>query len=259
MVGQKCIGTLLVLDLCIPYGDSKETDPKPPAKLQSNEINPREIVIHEEHNMHNALVNIDARNDHFGEPSEGGFPHLTVWPIVGAVVATLLLVFIVKKIRDCIHKCKAKKEAKKQAEQTARDDRLEANLMTPLKFHNERFQEINEKIDQLQIQRAIEAPSDKWDRDRFEEISDKLDKVTKCVELPEKSGIAASPNIVAPPQVVPYANPISQMQNLPPVQFLDQVGPITPLHGLTFGNQMALPALTYTNEGRPRRNRGRRH
>ena len=112
MVGQKCIGTLLVLDLCIPYGDSKETDPKPPAKLQSNEINPREIVIHEEHNMHNALVNIDARNDHFGEPSEGGFPHLTVWPIVGAVVATLLLVFIVKKIRDCIHKCKAKKEAK---------------------------------------------------------------------------------------------------------------------------------------------------
>ena len=54
-----------------------------------------------------------------------------------------------------------------------------------------------------------------------------------------------------------------QIQNLPPVQFLDQAGPITPIQGLTFGNQMAqmqgLPALTYINEGRSRRNRGRRH
>ena len=264
MVKQNCWGTLLVIDLCFgdPHEGSNlplhESDPKPPAALKSNDIKPREIVIHEEHNMHNALVNIDARNDHFGEPSEGGFPHLTVWPIVGAVVATLLLVFIVKKIRDCIHRCKTKKEAKKLAEQTARDDRLEANLMTPLKFHADRFEEINEKIDQLQMPQVVEAPSDKWDRDRFEEISEKLDKVTKIVELPEKSGIAASPNIMAPPQVAPFADRISQVYNLPPVQFLDQAGPIVPLHGLTFGNQ-GLPALTYTNEGRPRRNRGRRH
>ena len=47
--------------------------------------------------------------------------------------------------------------------------------------------------------KAVEAPSDKWDRDRFEEISEKLDKVTKFVELPKKSGIAASPNIMALP------------------------------------------------------------
>ena len=236
---------------------SKPTTPKPPAEDKS--INAKQIILHEEHNPNFALVNVDGRNDHFGEPSDGGFPHLTVWPIVGAVVATLLLIYCVKKIRDCIHKSKAKKEAKKIAEQAARDDGLVANLMTPLKFHTDHFKEINEKIDQLQMQKVVEVLPDRFDRDRFEEINEKLEKVTKFVELPEKSGIAAPPIVMAPPQVVPFADRVSQIQSLPPVQFLDQVGPITPLHGLTFGNQMGLPALTYINEGRPRRNRGRRH
>ena len=239
------------------------TDPKPPAELKSNNVNVKEIIVHEEHNNYPTIFNINALNNHFRELSDGGFPHFTVWPIVGAAVATLLHIFIIKKIRDCIHKSKAKKEAKKIAEQAARDDRLEANLMTPLKFHTNRFEELNEKIDQLKMEKVVEAPSDRWDRDRFEEISEKLDKVTKFVELPEKTGIAASPNIMAPPQVMPVADRFSQIQSLPPVQFLDQVGPITPIHGLTFGNQMSqiqgLPALTYINEGRSCRNRGRRH
>jgi len=116
----------------------------------------------------------------------------------------------------------------------------------------------------LQTQKVVEVhPKDKFDRDRFEEINEKLEKVTKFVELPEKSGIAAPPIVMAPPQVVPFADRISQIQSLPPVQFLDQAGPITPIQGLTFGNQMAqmqgLPALSYINEGRSRRNRGRRH
>ena len=241
---------------------SKPTTPKPPTEDKS--INAKEIIVRNEHNNYPALFNVDARNDHFGEPSDDGFPHFTVWPIVGAVVATLLLIYCVKKIRDCIHKSKAKKEAKKIAEQAARDDRLEAHLMTPLKFHSDRFEEINEKIDQLQMQKVVEVhPKDRFDRDRFEEINEKLEKVTKFVELPEKSGIATPPIVMAPPQVVPFADRISQIQNLPPVQFLDQAGPITPIQGLTFGNQMAqmqgLPALTYINEGRSRRNRGRRH
>lgn len=150
------------MDLC--YEDNQNTDPEPPAAPKSNNVNnAREIIVHEEHNPNYAFVNVDVRNDHFGEPSDGGFPHLTVWPIIGAVAATLLLVFIVKKIRDCIHKCKTKKETKKLAEQAARNDGLEANLMTPLKFHTNRFEEINEKNDQLQLQKVVKAPSDKWD------------------------------------------------------------------------------------------------
>ena len=133
--------------------------------------------------------------------------------------------------------------------------------MTPLNFHTNLFEELNEKIDQLKMEKVVEAPSDRWDWDRFEEILEKLDKVTKFVELPEKPGIAASPNIMAPPQVMPVADQFFQIQSLPPVQFLD--GPITPIHGLTFGNQMAqlqgLSALTYINEERSPRNRGHRH
>ena len=125
--------------------DSKPTTPKPPTEDKS--INAKEIIVRNEHNNYPALFNVDARNDHFGEPSDGGFPHFTVWPIVGAVVATLLLIYCVKKIRDCIHKSKAKKEAKKLAEQATCDDCLEVNLMTLLKFHNDRFEENNEKND----------------------------------------------------------------------------------------------------------------
>ena len=236
--------------------------PKPPAEDKS--VNAKEMIVHQEHNNYPALFNVDARNDHFGEPSDGGFPHFFVWPIVGAIVATLLLIYCVKKIRDCIHKSKAKKEAKKIAEQATRDDCLKVHLMTPLKFHTDRFEEINEKIDRLQMQKVVEVhPKDKFDRDRFEEINEKLEKVTKFVELPEKSGIAAPPIVMAPPQVVPFADRISQIQSLPPVQFLDQVGPITPIQGLTCGNQMSkmqgLPALTYINEEHSHRNRGRRH
>ena len=239
------------------------TDPKPPAELKSNNVNVKEIIVHEEHNNYPTIFNINALNNHFRELSDGGFPHFTVWPIVGAAVATLLHIFIIKKIRDCIHKCEAKREAKKLADQTACDDRLEANVMTPLKFHANCFEEINEKIDQLQMQKVVEAPSNKWDPYRFNEITEKLDKVTKFVELPEKTGIATFPIVMAQPQVVPFANQISQIQSLPLGQFLDQAGPITPVHGLTFGNQMAqmqgLPALTYINEGSSRRNHSRRH
>ena len=116
----------------------------------------------------------------------------------------------------------------------------------------------------LQKEKIFEVlPKDNLMGTASKKINEKLEKVTKFVELPEKSGIAAPPIVMAPPQVVPFADRISQIQSLPPVQFLDQAGPITPIQGLTFGNQMAqmqgLPALTYINEGRSRRNRGRRH
>ena len=68
---------------------------KPPAEDKS--INAKKIILNEEHNNYSALFNIDGRNDHFGELSDGGFPHFTVWPIFGAVVATLLLIYCVKK------------------------------------------------------------------------------------------------------------------------------------------------------------------
>ena len=74
--------------------------------------------------------------------------------------------------------------------------------MTPLKFHTDYFEEIDEKIDQLQMQKVVEVhPKDNFDRDRFKEINEKLEKVTKFVELPEKSGIATPPIVMAPPQV----------------------------------------------------------
>merc|ERR1711923_256670 len=104
------------------------------------------------------------------------------------------------------------------------------------------------------MQKVVKVhPKEGFDRDRFEEINKKLEKVTKFVELPKKSGIAALPIVMAPPQVVPFADQISQIQSLPPVQFLDQAGPITPIQGLTFGNQMAqmqgLPALSFIDVG----------
>ena len=52
--------------------------------------------------------------------------------------------------------------------------------MTPLKFHTDYFEEIDEKIDQLQMQKVVEVhPKNKFDWDYFEEINKKLEKVTK--------------------------------------------------------------------------------
>ena len=44
--------------------------PKPQAEHKS--VNTKEIIVHQEHNNYPALFNVDGRNDHFGEPSDGG-------------------------------------------------------------------------------------------------------------------------------------------------------------------------------------------
>ena len=227
--------------------------PKPP-KLSDDHvtsINAEDIVVREENNSYPAFINVNANGD---EREDNNFPHFTVWPIVGAVVATLLLIYIVFKIKTCIHKSKKKKEMKKIAAQDARDSRLEALALAPLKFHNDKFDEINEKIEQIQkVAEVVIHPKD-TDKDRFEEITEKLDKVTKFVELPEKPGTVSYPPIVmAPPPVTPFTDRIAQM---PPVTFMDQTGQLAQRHGQSL-NQM--PALTFIDNGRPRRIRGRRH
>ena len=224
--------------------------PKPP-KLSDDHvtsINAEDIVVREENNSYPAFINVNANGD---EREDNNFPHFTVWPIVGAVAATLLLIYIVVKIRACINKSKAKKEMKKMAAESARDSRLEALALAPLKFHNEKFDEITEKIEQMQKVVEIDVhPKNIWNKDRFEEITEKLDKVTKYVEMPEKTGPAINPPIVvAPPPVVPLADTIAQ---LPPVTFLDQNGQLALRHS-------QMPALTFIDNGRPRRNHGRRN
>ena len=59
---------------------TRATKPEP----KSNNVNAKEIIVHEERNNYPSLFNIDARNDHYGEPS--GF-QLNWWYIGGKLVA----------------------------------------------------------------------------------------------------------------------------------------------------------------------------
>ena len=134
--------------------------------------------------------------------------------------------------------------AKKVDAEKARDSYLEAMALAQMS----KFDEITEKIESQKVTEV--QPKVKWDNDCFQEITDKLDKIA---EQPEKPGPAAHRFAVAPPPVVPLADTIAQ---LPPVTFLDQTGQLALRHGQAL-NQ--LPALTFIDNGRPRRNRGRRN
>ena len=92
----------------------------------------------------------------------------------------------------------------------------------------------------------------KWNNDRFEEITEKINQVQKIVEVFPNAGTRALPEpAVATPQIImasPYATPFNgPIAQMPPVTFNDQIGPFAPM-----------PALTFIDNGRARRNRGRR-
>lgn len=183
-----------------------------------------EINVKEEHNNYPAFISFNGDENY----DEARF---SLWTIVAAIGATLFLVYIIKRIWDCRRKSIAKKEEKaakkeekaKDAEK-ARDSRLEALAMTPIKWNNDRFEEITEKINQ--VQKIVEViPS----------------AGTKA--LPEPT-VATPQVIMASPYATPFNDPIAQM---PPVTFNDQIGPFA-----------RMPALTFIDNGRARRNRGRR-
>ena len=52
---------------------ARQTKPEPPAEPKSNDVNAKEIIVHEERNNYPAILNIDTRNDHFREPSGSMF------------------------------------------------------------------------------------------------------------------------------------------------------------------------------------------
>ena len=199
----------------------RATKPEPPA--EPNTINAKEIIVKEERNNYPSLVNIDARNDHFGEP---GSPfQLNWWSIVGIIAAMLFLFYVLWKIRRCCHKCKKKKvekEAQREAAEQARDSRLEAIAMSPIIMSSEN---LTEKF--------------KWNSDRFEELNEKIDKMKTIVET--------EPTATDKFLMSPQANLTQAMAQLPPVT-------------LPYGSSMAnFPAITFLDNGRPRRTRGRRH
>ena len=201
----------------------RQTKPEPPAEPKSS-VNAKEIIVHEERNNYPSLVNIDARNDHFGGP---GSPfQLHWWSIVGIIAAILFLFYVVWRIRRCCDKCKKKKvekEAQREAAEQARDSRLEAIAMSPIIMSSE---DLTEKF--------------RWNSDRFEELNEKIDKMKTIVETEP----AATEKFIMSPQ----ANLTQAMAQLPPVT-------------LPYGNSTTnFPAITFLDNGRPpRRNRGRRH
>ena len=183
-----------------------------------------EINVKEEHNNYPAFISFNGDENY----DEARF---SLWTIVAAIGATLFLVYIIKRIWDCRRKSIAKKEEKaakkeekaKDAEK-ARDSRLEALAMTPIK----------------------------WNNDRFEEITEKINQVQKIVEVIPSAGTKAPPEpTVATPQVImasPYATPFNDpIAQMPPVTFNDRIGPFA-----------RMPALTFIDNGRTHRNRGRR-
>ena len=180
-----------------------------------------EINVKEEHNNYPAFISFNG-----DENIDGA--RFSIWTIVAAIGATLLLIYIIKRIWDCRRKSITKKEERatkkeetaKDAEK-ARDSRLEAIAMTPIKWNNDRFEEITEKI-----QKIVEVFPNAGTR-----------------ALPEPA-VATPQIIMASPYATPFNNSIAQM---PPVTFNDQIGPFAPM-----------PALTFIDNGRARRNRGRR-
>ena len=198
---------------------------KPAPRPESNNVNAKEIIVHEERNNYPSLFNIDARNDHYGEPS--GF-QLNWWYIGGIIAALVFLFYVLWKIRRCSHKCKKKKtekESKREAAEQARDNRLEAIAMSPIIK-----EDLTEKF--------------KWNTDRFEEINEKIDKMKMIVETEPAATQKFFPQANTMAQFFPQANAMAQ---LPPVT-------------LPYGGSMTnIPAITFLDNGRPRRTRGRRN
>ena len=192
---------------------TRATKPEP----KSNNVNAKEIIVHEERNNYPSLFNIDARNDHFGEPSRSP-SQLNWWYIGGIIAALILLFYVLWKIRRCSHKCKKKKEekeAKREAAEQARDNRIEAIAMSPIIK-----EDLTEKF--------------KWNTDRFEEINEKIDKMKMIVET----------------------EPAAAQKFFPQTNAMAQLPPVTLPYG---GSMTNIPAITFLDNGRPRRTRGRRH
>jgi hypothetical protein len=194
---------------------TRATKPAPPPEPKSNNVNAKEIIVHEERNNYPSLFNIDARNDHYGEPS--GF-QLNWWYIGGIIAALVFLFYVLWKIRRCSHKCKkkkAEKESKREAAEQARDHRIEAIAMSPIIK-----EDLTEKL--------------KWNTDRFEEINEKIDKMKKIVET----------------------EPAATQRFFPQTNAMAQLPPVTLPYG---GSMTNIPAITFLDNGRPHRTRGRRH
>ena len=106
--------------------------------------------------------------------------------------------------------------------------------MTPIKWNNDRFEEITEKITEKidQVQKIVEVPN------------------TGTKALPEPA-VATQKIIMASPIAMPFNDPIAQM---PAVTFADRMGPYAQVPSLTFGD-MPYP---FANNGYSRRTRGRR-
>ena len=113
-----------------------------------------------------------------------------------------------------------------------------------------KFDEITERIEKLVRVEEVQ-PKAKWDNDRFQELTDKLDKIA---EQPEKPGPAAHQFFMASPPVVPFADRLAQM---PPVTFMNETGQYAQIPGLALNPRTHLPAVSFIDNGRPRRNRGR--
>ena len=203
-----------------------------------NEITAEEIIVRDQHNVNtypalfnvNANANGDEINNNQGSPFQFSW-----WTIVGIIAAVLLLFYIVYKIRKCCRRCKAKKaakEAKREAAEQARDSRLEAIAMSPI------------------ISEDLTGKFERFNNDRFTEINKKIDKMMVEAEATATSKFITSQNTT-------LAEKIAAM---PPVRFSNQAQPYPLRHSLAFGDNIAsMPALTYIAENRPRRNRGRRN
>ena len=74
----------------------------------------------------------------------------------------------------------------------------------------------------------------KWNTDRFEEINEKIDKMKMIVET----------------------EPAAAQKFFPQTNAMAQLPPVTLPYG---GSMTNIPAITFLDNGRPRRTRGRRH
>ena len=84
-------------------------------------------------------VNLDSNGDGSG---------LTVWSILLIVAGTLVVVYVLRRFKACRKKAKIQRCA-----QESRQARLEAIALMPRQFDNDRFEEIDVRVD-----RQIEAP-----------------------------------------------------------------------------------------------------
>lgn len=98
-----------------------------------------EINVKEEHNNYPAFISFNGDENY----DEARF---SLWTIVAAIGATLFLIYIIKRIRDCHCKSVAKKEEIAKDAEKARDSRLEALAMTPIKW-NKRSSRSSQALD----------------------------------------------------------------------------------------------------------------